>query len=67
LLGGETGEPSGTAGTRDNDRLIQTTFDISERQYKALKLRVAVSDNPAEKDMSAVVRAALDACLAKQE
>lgn len=46
-----------------SDTLTTKTFRISRRQHKALQMRMAMSDDPAEKDLSSIVRAALDAYL----
>jgi hypothetical protein len=40
--------------------LTPVTFYITKRLYKALKLKAALSDEPTDKDQSAIVRAALD-------
>jgi hypothetical protein len=39
------------------ERLVQKAYYITEREYKALKLRAAMSD---DKDMSGLVREALE-------
>lgn len=39
--------------------LIRRTYYITEDIYKALKIKAACSNNPEEKDQSAIVRAAL--------
>lgn len=46
-----------------SDTLTTKTFRISRRQHKALQMRMAMSDDPAEKDLSSIVRAALEAYL----
>jgi hypothetical protein len=46
------------------DELVHKSYYITKRQVKALKMRVATSDSPEEKDFSAIVRSALDAYLA---
>lgn len=45
------------------DTLTTKTFRITRRQHKALQMRMAMSDDPAEKDLSSIVRAALDVYL----
>jgi len=45
---------------------IRRTYYITEEQYRAMRLRAALSQSPDEKDLSAIVRAALDAYLAKE-
>lgn len=47
-------------------KLISRTYYITLEQYKAIKMREAVSNNPQDKDKSAIVRAALDRYLAKE-
>ncbi len=47
------------------DELIHRSYYITKRHVKALKIRAAVSDKPEEKDLSAIVRAALDFYLAE--
>lgn len=42
------------------DTLIRRTYYITENIYRALKIRAASSDSPAEKDQSAIVRIALE-------
>ena len=46
-------------------QLKQRGFYITEAQYRALKVRVATTKDPEEKDLSAIVRAALDKYLSK--
>jgi hypothetical protein len=45
-------------------KLRLTAFYITPRQRKALKIKAALSDNRADKDQSAIVRAALEIYLA---
>lgn len=47
------------------EELIRRTYYISPAQHKALKIRAATSDNPEEKDISKIVRAAIDMYLSK--
>lgn len=47
----------------EKDSLIHRTYYITKKQYRALKIKAAISNNPQEKDLSAIVRAALDAYL----
>lgn len=49
-----------------NEKMTTKTFRITHMQHKALKLRVALSENPDEKDISAIVRNALDLYLAEK-
>ena len=53
---GSLGRPPALTG----ETLIQKSYYITEAQYKALKIRAATSEDPIEKDLSAIVRAALD-------
>lgn len=46
--------------SRSPSKFISRTYYITPEQHKALKLRAASSDDPNEKDISAIVRAALD-------
>jgi len=46
------------------DKLIQTSFYITERHKKALKIKTALSQSPEHKDLSSIVRSALDNYLA---
>jgi hypothetical protein len=46
-------------------KLKQRGFYITEEQYKALKLRAITSEQPEEKDTSAIVRNAIDLYLSK--
>jgi len=65
-------EPIVTEGKTENveppkkqpAKFISRTYYITLEQYKALKLRAALSDDPEEKDISAIVRAALNKYLA---
>ena len=56
------------AKTKDfeQDTLIRRTYYISKAQYKALKLLAATSEMSEEKDISAIVRSAIDMYLAKK-
>ena len=49
---------------QSKEKLIQTSFYISEKHRKALKIRAALAENINDKDQSSIVRAALDAYLA---
>lgn len=55
---------SGVRGTAPASALTTKTFRITEQQHRALKIRSARSDDPSEKDISAIVRKALDRYLA---
>ncbi|MDR2559961.1 MAG: hypothetical protein LBC86_10555 [Oscillospiraceae bacterium] len=46
------------------DKFIQTTIYLTKQQQKALKLRAAMSDRAEDKDISAIVRTALNLYLA---
>ena len=45
--------------------MVQTGFYITKKHHKALKIRAALGERLEEKDLSAIVRAALDAYLAE--
>jgi|GEM_PF-2489584 len=55
----ETKERPNQETTNSGGTLIRRTYYITEDIYKALKIKAACSDNPEEKDQSAIVRAAL--------
>jgi len=55
----ETKERPNQEPTKCGGNLIRRTYYITENIYKALKIKAACSDNPEEKDQSAIVRAAL--------
>jgi len=42
------------------EKLVQTAFYITEKQRKALKIKAALGTEPQDKDLSSIVRAALD-------
>jgi len=74
LLGGNNNEPTNTddnatatpssAQVKANEEKNKpTSFYITDKHRKALKLKIALSDNPEDKDYSSIVRAALDAYL----
>lgn len=44
-------------------RLEKYSLYLTPEQHKALKIRAVQSDNPKEKDISAIVRAAIDSYL----
>lgn len=44
----------------EKDRMIQRSIHIKESQYRALKMRAASGVDPADKDISAIVRRAID-------
>ena len=46
------------------DALVPRTLYITDRQARALKIRLGLSQDPRERDMSAIVRIALDQYLA---
>ena len=48
------------------DNLTLKSYYITPRLYKAMKLRAAMSDSPEDKDLSAIVRAALTAYLEEE-
>jgi len=60
----ETPKISETKKEIHDKKFISRTYYITPEQYKALKLRAATSDNPNEKDISGIVRSALDQYLA---
>jgi len=41
-------------------KLVRKTYYITEEQYKAIRVLAATSDKPDEKDLSAIIRNALD-------
>jgi hypothetical protein len=45
---------------------LRRTYYITEKQYKAMRLKAAMSEMPDDKDLSAIVRSALDAYLADE-
>ena len=49
----------------DDEELITKTFRITKSLHRALKIRSATSNDPKEKDISAIVRTALERYLAK--
>jgi len=60
-------KPSNTkVEARNPSKFISRTYYITPEQHKALKLRAASSDDPNEKDISAIVRAALDRYLSNE-
>jgi len=46
------------------EKLVQTAFYITEKQRKAIKMKVAIGERPEDKDQSSIIRAALDVYLA---
>jgi hypothetical protein len=46
------------------EKLIQTAFYITAEQHKAMKIKAALKEKPEDKDLSSIVRAALDIYLA---
>lgn len=46
------------------EKYTHRSFYITEKQYKALKIRTALSNKPEDRDTSSIVRAALDMYLA---
>ena len=42
------------------DKLLPITLYITEKQRKAMKIKTALGDKPEDKDLSSIVRAALD-------
>ena len=50
--------------TVTKEKLMPTSFYITEKQRKALKLKTALGDKLEDKDLSSIVRAALDIYLA---
>jgi hypothetical protein len=56
----ETGKGDQKEPEKQMDPLTRKTFYITKRQYRALRMRVAISDSRDEKDTSMIVRAALD-------
>ena len=50
----------------DGEQLFQRAYYVTRAQHKALKMRVAASDSPEEKDISTIVRAAIDLYLSRK-
>ena len=42
------------------EKLVQMAFYVTEKQRKALKLKTALADKPEDKDLSSIVRNALN-------
>ena len=59
---GEMAPNNKVAATREE--LVQAAFYITRRQRKALKMKTALGDKLEDKDLSSIVRAALDVYLA---
>ena len=59
-------EISATSETKEKKikGTLPTSFYITENHRKALKIKTALGDKPEDKDMSSIVRAALDVYLA---
>jgi hypothetical protein len=57
------GESRGKAKT-NRDEICSVTVHLLKSQHRALKLRTALSDDPADKDMSTIIRIAIDQYLA---
>jgi len=57
-------EARSTIKQDEKEKLIQTAFYITEKQRKAMKIKTALGDKPEDKDLSSIVRAALDTYLA---
>jgi len=56
---------SETAGeSAQKEKLVPITLYITEKQRKAMKIKTALGNKPEDKDLSSVVRAALDIYLA---
>ncbi|MCL1912345.1 MAG: hypothetical protein FWG10_00325 [Eubacteriaceae bacterium] len=47
--------------------LVRKTVYITEQQNKAIKLKIALSEDPKDKDLSSIVRTALDLYLNEGE
>lgn len=45
------------------ENLVQTAFYITEKHRKAMKIKTALGNKPEDKDLSSIVRAALDVYL----
>ena len=54
----------GTKKEQAKEKLIQTAFYITAGQHKAMKIKAALKEKPEDKDLSSIVRAALDIYLA---
>jgi hypothetical protein len=62
--GAQPGQDAGNRRKTGEGTLVQTAFYITQKQRAALKIKAATSDDPRDKDQSAIVRSALDAYLA---
>jgi len=51
-------------GKEIKEKYTPTSFYITDKHRKALKMKTALSNKPEDKDYSSIVRAALDAYLA---
>lgn len=49
--------------TAPQEKLVQVSVYLTKHQYKALKMKIALSDRAEDKDQSAIMRSALDAYL----
>ena len=48
---------------KQKEKLIPITLYITEKHRKAMKMKTALGDKPEDKDLSSIVRAALDVYL----
>ena len=53
-------EPEKSVVNNVSKKLVRKTYYITEEQYKAIRVLAATSENPDEKDLSAIIRNALD-------
>lgn len=59
-------EPKAKSEPAASDKLTLKSYYLTPKLYKALKLRSAMSDKPEDKDLSAIVRAALTVYLKEE-
>ena len=53
-----------TIKEKPEKKLVQTSFYITEKQRKAIKMKSVMGDRPEDKDLSSIVRAAINVYLA---
>jgi hypothetical protein len=57
---GSSASPTNETIESPKEKLVQMAFYVTEKQRKALKLKTAIGDKPADKDLSSIVRSALN-------
>jgi len=58
--GNSSATPFNEAVEPAKEKLVQMAFYVTEKQRKALKLKTAIGDKPEDKDLSSIVRQALN-------